>query len=87
MTSFHKIRWESKGGVNVTIDHKITSYDPKSNPDINLHLSGSKNNLNILEPMKGIGKFTQFWYNERKQILLLRHFTFVMPDSHTLIPS
>lgn len=28
MISFHKIIWESKGGVNVTTDHKITSYDP-----------------------------------------------------------
>lgn len=65
-TSFHKIIWESKGGGNVTTDHNITSYDPKSSPDINLHLPGSRNNLNTLEPMKGKGRFTQFWYNERK---------------------
>ena len=59
MISFHKIIQESKGRVNVTIDHKITSRDPKSNPDVNTLLPESKTNLNILKPMKGQGEYIQ----------------------------
>lgn len=29
---------KAREGVNVIIDHKITSYDPKFNPDENLHV-------------------------------------------------